>query len=142
MRIVYVCKRDAVPNVVLNKLYKYTQLQSSFSVNNIALVHGRPMMLNLKEMIMHFVDHRHEVVVRRSRYDLSEAQKRAHILEGLLIAIDQLDAVIKLIRASQTVELAKDGLMSQFDLSELQAKAILDLRLQKLTGLERDKLKA
>ena len=142
MRIVYVCKRDAVPNVVLNKLYKYTQLQSSFSVNNIALVHGRPMMLNLKEMIMHFVDHRHEVVVRRSRYDLSEAQKRAHILEGLLIAIDQLDAVIKLIRASQTVELAKDGLMSQFGLSELQAKAILDLRLQKLTGLERDKLKA
>ena len=142
MRIVYVCKRDAVPNVVLNKLYKYTQLQSSFSVNNIALVHGRPMILNLKEMIMHFVDHRHEVVVRRSRYDLSEAQKRAHILEGLLIAIDQLDAVIKLIRASQTVELAKDGLMSQFDLSELQAKAILDLRLQKLTGLERDKLKA
>ena len=142
MRIVYVCKRDAVPNVVLNKLYKYTQLQSSFSVNNIALVHGRPMMLNLKEMIMHFVDHRHEVVVRRSRYDLSEAQKRAHILEGLLIAIDQLDAVIKLIRASQTVELAKDGLMSQFGLSELQSKAILDLRLQKLTGLERDKLKA
>ncbi len=142
MRIVYVCKREAVPNVVLNKLYKYTQLQSSFSVNNIALVNGRPMMLNLKDMIRHFVDHRHEVVVRRSKYELSEAQKRAHVLEGLLIAIDNLDAVIKLIRASQTVDIAKDGLMSNFGLSEIQSKAILDLRLQKLTGLERDKLKA
>lgn len=142
MRIVYVCKREAVPNVVLNKLYKYTQLQSSFSVNNIALVNGRPMLLNLKDMIKHFVDHRHEVVVRRSKYELSEAQKRAHVLEGLLIAIDNLDAVIKLIRASQTVEIAKDGLMSNFGLSEIQAKAILDLRLQKLTGLERDKIKA
>ncbi|MEY3927048.1 MAG: hypothetical protein RJA97_55, partial [Bacteroidota bacterium] len=142
MRIVYVCKRDAVPNVVLNKLYKYTQLQSSFSVNNIALVNGRPMMLNLKDMIRHFVDHRHEVVVRRSKYELSEAQKRAHVLEGLLIAIDNLDAVIKLIRASQTVDIAKEGLMSNFGLSEIQSKAILDLRLQKLTGLERDKIKA
>jgi len=142
MRIVYVCKRDAVPNVVLNKLYKFTQLQSSFSVNNIALVNGRPMMLNLKDMIRHFVDHRHEVVVRRSKYELSEAQKRAHVLEGLLIAIDNLDAVIKLIRASQTVDIAKEGLMSNFGLSEIQSKAILDLRLQKLTGLERDKLKA
>ncbi|MEN9939484.1 MAG: hypothetical protein RIR61_291, partial [Bacteroidota bacterium] len=142
MRIVYVCKREAVPNVVLNKLYKYTQLQSSFSVNNIALVNGRPMMLNLKDMIRHFVDHRHEVVVRRSKYELSEAQKRAHVLEGLLIAIDNLDAVIKLIRASQTVDIAKEGLMSNFGLSEIQSKAILDLRLQKLTGLERDKLKA
>ena len=142
MRIVYVCKREAVPNVVLNKLYKYTQLQSSFSVNNIALVNGRPMLLNLKDMIKHFVDHRHEVVVRRSKYELSEAQKRAHVLEGLLIAIDNLDAVIKLIRASQTVEIAKDGLMSNFGLSEIQSKAILDLRLQKLTGLERDKIKA
>jgi DNA gyrase subunit A len=142
MRIVYVCKREAVPNVVLNKLYKYTQLQSSFSVNNIALVNGRPMMLNLKDMIRHFVDHRHEVVVRRSKYELSEAQKRAHVLEGLLIAIDNLDAVIKLIRASQTVDIAKEGLMSNFGLSEIQSKAILELRLQKLTGLERDKLKA
>ncbi len=142
MRIVYVCKRDAVPNVVLNKLYKFTQLQSSFSVNNIALVNGRPMMLNLKDMIRHFVDHRHEVVVRRSKYELSEAQKRAHVLEGLLIAIDNLDAVIKLIRASQTVDIAKEGLMSNFGLSEIQSKAILDLRLQKLTGLERDKIKA
>ena len=142
MRIVYVCKREAVPNVVLNKLYKYTQLQSSFSVNNIALVNGRPMMLNLKDMIRHFVDHRHEVVVRRSKHELSEAQKRAHVLEGLLIAIDNLDAVIKLIRASQTVDIAKEGLMSNFGLSEIQSKAILDLRLQKLTGLERDKLNA
>ena len=142
MRIVYVCKREAVPNVVLNKLYKYTQLQSSFSVNNIALVNGRPMLLNLKDMIKYFVEHRHEVVVRRSKYELSEAQKRAHVLEGLLIAIDNLDAVIKLIRASETVELAKDGLMSSFGLSEIQPKAILDLRLQKLTGLERDKIKA
>ncbi len=142
MRIVYVCKREAVPNVVLNKLYKYTQLQSSFSVNNIALVNGRPMMLNLKDMIKHFVEHRHEVVVRRSKYELAEAQKRAHVLEGLLIAIDHLDAVIKLIRGSETVDAAKDGLMSNFGLSEIQAKAILDLRLQKLTGLERDKIKA
>ena len=142
MRIVYVCKREAVPNVVLNKLYKYTQLQSSFSVNNIALVNGRPMLLNLKDMIKHFVEHRHDVVVRRSKYELSEAQKRAHVLEGLLIAIDNLDAVIKLIRASETVEIAKDGLMSNFGLSEIQSKAILDLRLQKLTGLERDKIKA
>jgi len=142
MRIVYVCKREAVPNVVLNKLYKYTQLQSSFSVNNIALVNGRPMLLNLKDMIKHFVEHRHEVVVRRSKFELAEAQKRAHVLEGLLIAIDKLDAVIKLIRASETVDAAKDGLMSSFGLSEIQAKAILDLRLQKLTGLERDKIKA
>ncbi len=142
MRIVYVCKREAVPNVVLNKLYKYTQLQSSFSVNNIALVNGRPMLLNLKDMIKHFVEHRHEVVVRRSKFELAEAQKRAHVLEGLLIAIDHLDAVIKLIRGSDTVDAAKDGLMSNFGLSEIQAKAILDLRLQKLTGLERDKIKA
>lgn len=142
MRIVYVCKREAVPNVVLNKLYKYTQLSSSFSVNNIALVNGRPMLLNLKDMIKHFVEHRHEVVVRRSKFELAEAQKRAHVLEGLLIAIDNIDAVIKLIRASETVDAAKDGLMSSFGLSEIQAKAILDLRLQKLTGLERDKIKA
>ena len=142
MRIVYVLKRDAVPNVVLNKLYKYTQLQSSFSVNNIALVKGRPEMLNLKDMIKHFVDHRHEVVVRRTEYELRQAEKRAHVLEGLLIAIDNLDAVIKLIRASATPDEAKNGLMTDFKLSEIQAKAILDMRLQKLTGLERDKIKA
>ncbi len=142
MRIVYVLKRDAVPNVVLNKLYKYTQLQSSFSVNNIALVNGRPELLNLKDMIRHFVDHRHEVVVRRTEYELKQAEKRAHVLEGLLIAIDNLDAVIKLIRASSTPEEAKTGLMTEFKLSEIQAKAILDMRLQKLTGLERDKIKA
>ena len=142
MRVVYVLKRDAVPNVVLNKLYKYTQLQSSFSVNNVALVGGRPMTLNLREMIHHFVEHRHEVVVRRTKYELSQAEKRAHVLEGLLIAIDHLDAVIALIRASKTVDDAKDGLMTKFGLSEIQAKAILELRLQKLTGLERDKIKA
>ncbi len=142
MRVVYVLKRDAVPNVVLNKLYKYTQLQSSFSVNNIALVKGRPEMLNLKDMIKHFVDHRHEVVVRRTEYELRQAEKRAHVLEGLLIAIDNLDAVIKLIRGSATPEEARNGLMTEFKLSEIQAKAILDMRLQKLTGLERDKIKA
>jgi DNA gyrase subunit A len=142
MRVVYVLKRDAVPNVVLNKLYKFTQLQSSFSVNNVALVGGRPMTLNLREMIHHFVEHRHEVVVRRTKYELSQAEKRAHVLEGLLIAIDHLDAVIALIRGSKTVDDAKDGLMNKFGLSEIQAKAILELRLQKLTGLERDKIKA
>ena len=142
MRIVYVLKRDAVPNIVLNKLFKYTQLQSSFSVNNIALVNGRPEMLNLKDMIHHFVNHRHDVVIRRTKYDLSQAEKRAHVVEGLLIAIDNLDAVIKLIRASKTVDDAKDGLVKNFKLSESQAKAILELRLQKLTGLERDKIKS
>ena len=142
MRIVYVLKRDAVPNVVLNKLFKYTQLQSSFSVNNIALVNGRPELLNLKAMIKHFVNHRHEVVVRRTEYELRQAEKRAHVLEGLLIAIDNLDEVIKLIRGSATPEEARNGLMSEFKLSEIQAKAILDMRLQKLTGLERDKIKA
>jgi DNA gyrase subunit A len=141
MRVVYVLKRDAVPNVVLNKLYKYTALQTSFSVNNIALVNGRPEMLNLKDMVRHFVDHRHEVVVRRTKYELAQAEKRAHILEGLLIAIDNLDEVIKLIRGSATPEDAKNGLMERFSLSEIQSKAILDLRLQKLTGLERDKIK-
>ncbi len=142
MRVVYVLKRDAVPNVVLNKLYKYTQLQSSFSVNNIALVNGRPEMLNLRDMVKHFVAHRHEVVVRRTEYELRQAEKRAHVLEGLLIAIDNLDAVIKLIRASATVDEAKSGLMTEFKLSDVQAKAILEMRLQKLTGLERDKIKA
>jgi len=141
MRIVYELKRDAIPNIVLNKLYKYTQLQSSFSVNNIALVKGRPELLNLKQIIGHFVDHRHEVLVRKTKFELLQAEKRAHILEGLLIALDNLDAIIKLIRSSQTPEEAKNGLMSNFSLSEIQAKAILDLRLQKLTGLERDKIK-
>ena len=142
LRIVFDLKRDAIPNIVLNKLYKYTPLQTSFSVNNIALVNGRPKMLNVKDMIRHYVDHRHEVVTRRTEYLLREAEKRAHILEGLLIAIDNLDAVIKLIRASATPEDARNGLMEQFKLSEIQAKAILDMRLQKLTGLERDKIRA
>ena len=142
MRVVYVLKSDAIPNIVLNKLYKYTQLQTSFSVNNIALVNGRPMQLNLKDLIRHFVDHRHDVVVRRTQYDLRKAEERAHILEGLLIALDHLDAVISLIRSSKTVEDARDGLISSFNLSELQARAILDMRLQRLTGLERDKIKA
>tara|TARA_B100000963_G_scaffold97668_1_gene84348 strand:+ start:182 stop:2701 length:2520 start_codon:yes stop_codon:yes gene_type:complete len=141
MRIVYELKRDAIPNIVLNKLFKYTQLQSSFSVNNIALVNGRPEQLNLKQIIGHFVDHRHEVVVRRTQYELEQAEKRAHVLEGLLIALDNLDAIIKMIRGSRTPEVARNGLMTSFELSEIQARAILDLRLQKLTGLERDKLK-
>src|SRR5665213_285939 len=141
MRIVYELRKDAVTNVVLNSLFKYTGLQTAFSVNNIALVHGRPMMLNLKDLIKHYIDHRHEVVIRRTKFELAEAEKRAHILEGLLIALDHLDAVIALIRASQTVEIARNGLMKEFQLSEIQARAILDLRLQKLTGLEREKIK-
>ena len=141
MRIVYDLKRDAIPNIVLNKLYKYTSLQSSFSVNNIALVKGRPELLNLKQLIGHFVDHRHEVLIRKTKYQLVQAEKRAHILEGLLIALDNLDAVIKLIRSSRTPEDARNGLINNFKLSEVQAKAILDLRLQKLTGLEMDKIK-
>ena len=141
MRIVYVLKRDAVPNVVLNTLFKYSALQTSFSVNNIALVGGRPKQLNLKDMIHHFVDHRHEIIVRRTEYELSQAEKRAHVLEGLLIALDHLDEVIALIRASRTPEDARNGLMEKFELSEIQARAILDMRLQKLTGLERDKIK-
>ncbi|TDL99086.1 MAG: DNA gyrase subunit A [Flavobacteriaceae bacterium] len=141
MRIVYVLRSDAVPNVVLNKLYKYTSLQSSFSVNNIALVAGRPQQLNLKDLIHYFVEHRHEVVVKRTEYLLKKAQERAHILEGLLIALDNLDRVIQLIRDSKTVEEARDNLMQTFALSEIQARAILDMRLQKLTGLERDKVK-
>ena len=141
MRIVYELKRDAIPNVVLNKLFKYTALQTSFSVNNIALVKGRPEMLNLKQMIACFVEHRHEVVVRRTQFELRKAQERAHILEGLIIALDNIDEVIKLIRASKTPEEARNGLMERFELSELQARAILDMRLQKLTGLERDKLR-
>ena len=141
MRIVYDLKRDAITNVVLNNLFKYTALQSSFSVNNIALVKGRPEMLNLKDMIREFVDFRHEVVIRRTQYELRKAQERAHILEGLIIAIDNLDAVIALIRNSKTPEEARTGLMSNYNLSEIQARAILDLRLQKLTGLELDKIK-
>ena len=142
MRIVYEIKRDANAGVVLNNLFKYTALQTSFSFNNIALVKGRPMLLSLKELIQHFVEHRHEVVVRRTKYELDEAEKRAHILEGLLIALDHLDEVISLIRSSKTPEEAKDGLMEKFGLSEIQAKAILEMRLRVLTGLERDKIKA
>lgn len=141
LRIVYELKRDVITNVVLNKLYQLTPLQTSFSVNNIALVDGRPVLLNLKDLIRHFVNHRHEVIVRRTRYDLAQAEKRAHILEGLLIALDHLDAVIALIRASQTPEEARNGLISNFNLSEDQARAILDMRLQRLTGLEREKIK-
>ena len=141
LRIVYDLKRDAVPNIVLNKLYKYTQLQTSFSVNNIALVNGRPKLLNLKDLISKFVEHRHEVVVRRTQYELRQAEARAHILDGLLIALDNLDEIISLIRNSSTPEVAKNELMSKFELSELQAKAILEMRLQKLTGMERDKVK-
>jgi DNA gyrase subunit A len=141
MRIVYELKRDAIPNVVLNKLYKYTALQTSFSVNNIALSKGRPVMLNLKDMIVAFVEHRHDVVKRRAEFELRKAEERAHILEGLLIALDNLDAVISLIRASATPEEARNGLIQTFALSEIQARAILDMRLQKLTGLERDKVR-
>lgn len=141
MRIVFELKRDANANVVLNHLYKYTYLQTSFGVNNIALTNGRPKLFNLKELIAHFVDFRHEVVVRRTKYDLEQAKKRAHILEGLIIAVDHLDEVIKLIRGSSTPDEAKEKLISRFELSEVQAKAILDMRLQKLTGLEIDKLK-
>ena len=142
MRVVYELKRDAIPNVVLNKLYKYTQLQTSFSVNNIALVKGRPELLNLKQMMAFYIEHRHEVVVRRTQFDLRKAEERAHILQGLIIALDNIDEVIALIRASKTPEEARSGLMTTFKLSEIQARAILDMRLQKLTGLERDKLRA
>ncbi len=141
MRIVYELKRDSIPNVVLNKLFKYTALQTSFSVNNIALVKGRPEMLNLKDMIFNFVEHRHEVVVRRTTYELRKAEERAHILEGLLIALDNIDEVIALIRASASPEEARNGLIEKFALSELQARAILDMRLQKLTGLESEKIR-
>lgn len=141
IRIVYEIKRDANASIVLNNLYKYTALQTSFSVNNIALVKGRPQMLNLKDLIVHFVDHRHDVIVRRTRYELAEAEKRAHILEGYLIALDHLDEVIKLIRASETPDEARLGLMEKFGLSDLQARAILDMTLRRLTGLERDKIK-
>ncbi|EOR96388.1 DNA gyrase subunit A [Arcticibacter svalbardensis MN12-7] len=141
MRIVYEVKRDANSSVVLNNLYKYTALQTPFSINNIALVNGRPMMLNLKDLIKYFVDHRHEVVIRRTRFELSEAEKRAHILEGLLIALDHIEEVIRLIRASNTPEEARVGLMETFGLSDIQARAILDMTLRRLTGLERGKIK-
>ncbi len=140
LRIVYDLKKDAIPNIVLNHLYKYTQLQSSFGVNNIALVKGRPQTLNLKDLIHHYVEHRHEVVIRRTEYELREAEKRAHILQGYLIALDNLDEVIKLIRESRDPDIAKAGLMENFELSEIQAKAILEMRLQRLTGLEREKI--
>jgi DNA gyrase subunit A len=139
-RVVYDLRKDAIPNIVLNNLFKYTQLQSSFGVNNVALVKGRPQTLNLKDLIVHYVDHRHEVVVRRTKFELDEAEKRAHILEGYLIALDHLDEVIALIRNSRDPEIAKNGLMERFGLSEIQSKAILEMRLQRLTGLERDKI--
>jgi len=142
MRIVYEIKRDAIPNVVLNKLFKYTSLQTSFSVNNIALVKGRPVVLNLKDLIVHFVDHRHEVVIRRSKFELKKAEDRAHILEGLIIASDNIDEVIALIRGSKSPDEAREKLMSKFKLSDLQSRAIVEMRLRQLTGLEQDKLRA
>lgn len=140
MRLVIDLKRDAIANVIVNQLYKYTELQTSFGINNVALVAGRPRILNMKDMISEFVKFRHEVVVRRAKFELRKAEERAHILQGYLIALDNLDAVIKLIRASQTPDEAKEGLMSNFALSEIQSKAILEMRLQRLTGLERDKI--
>ena len=141
MRIVYILKRDAIPNIVLNTLYKYTALQSSFSVNNIALVSGRPKLLNLKEMIKYFVDHRHEVVVRRTKFDLKKAEDRAHILEGLIIASDNIDKVIEIIKKSSNADDARKNLITEFKLSEIQSKAIVEMRLRQLTGLEQDKLR-
>jgi DNA gyrase subunit A len=142
IRVVYELRRDAISNVVLNNLYKFSALQTSFSINNVVLVKGRPELLNLKDMIHHFVEHRHDVVVRRTKYELGQAEKRAHILQGLLIAIDHLDEVIRIIRESESPDIAKDELIAQYNLSEIQARAILDMRLRTLTGLERDKLKA
>ncbi|MBT8186711.1 MAG: DNA gyrase subunit A [Croceitalea sp.] len=141
MRIVYMLKRDAIPNIVLNTLFKYTALQSSFSVNNIALVKGRPKLLNLKEIIHYFVEHRHEVVVRRTKFELKKAEDRAHILEGLIIASDNIDEVIAIIRGSSNVDAARESLMERFKLTEIQAKAIVEMRLRQLTGLEQDKLR-
>ncbi|WP_369049284.1 DNA gyrase subunit A [Tenacibaculum sp. UWU-22] len=142
MRVVYVLKRDAIPNIVLNKLYKYTPLQTSFSVNNIALVNGRPEQLNLKQLIHYFVEHRHEVVVRRTQFELKKAEARAHILEGLIIASDNIDEVIALIRGSKNADEAREKLIARFKLTEIQAKAIVEMRLRQLTGLEQDKLRA
>ena len=141
MRIVMILKHDAVASVVLNNLFKLTPMQTSFPVNNIALVDGRPMLLTLRDLIRHFVEHRHDVVVRRTRYDLAQAEKRAHILEGLLIAVDHIDEVIRIIRGSQSPDAAKIALIERFSLTEVQAAAIIDMRLRALTGLERDKLK-
>ncbi len=141
MRIVFYLKKDAIPNVVLNQLYKYTQLQSSFNVNNIALVNGRPQMLNLKDLIKHYVDHRHEVLIRKTNFELRKAKERAHILEGLIIASDHIDEVIALIRASSNAEEARNKLIERFELTEIQAKAIVEMRLRQLTGLEQDKLR-
>ena len=140
LRIVYDLRKDAIPNIVLNNLFKFTALQSSFGINNVALVKGRPQTLNLKDLVKYFVEHRHEVVIRRTKYELAEAERRAHILEGYLIALDHLDEVIALIRASKDPETAKVELMKRFGLSEIQSKAILEMRLQRLTGLERDKI--
>ncbi len=142
MRIVYILKRDAIPNIVLNTLYKYTALQSSFSVNNIALVNGRPRLLNVKEMIHYFVEHRHDVVVRRTKFELKKAEDRAHILEGLIIASDNIDEVIAIIRASSNADEARENLMERFKLTEIQSKAIVEMRLRQLTGLEQDKLRS
>lgn len=142
MRVVYELKRDAMSNVVLNSLYKYTSLQTSFSVNNIALVNGRPRTLNLKDLIHHFVEHRHDVVVRRTQYELEQAEKRAHILEGLIIASDNIDEVIAIIRSSRNPEEARERLMERFNLSEIQSRAIVEMRLRQLTGLEQDKLRS
>ena len=142
MRIVYVLKREVVPNIVLNMLYKFTQLQSSFSINNIALVNGRPQLLNLKELIHYFVEHRHEVVTRRAEYELRKAQERAHILEGLIIASDNIDEVIQIIRSSKNADEARERLIERFSLSEIQARAIVEMRLRQLTGLEQEKLRA
>ena len=141
MRIVYELKRDAIPNVVLNKLFKYTSLQTSFSVNNICLVDGKPELLNLKQLIKCFVDFRHEVINRRTIFELRKAEERAHILEGLIIASDNIDEVIKIIRASKSPEEARENLMSRFSLSEIQSRAIVEMRLRHLTGLEQDKLR-
>jgi len=142
LRIVYDLKRDSVPNVVLNNLFKYTQLQTSFGVNNVALVKGRPYTLNLKQIISHYVSHRHDVVVRRTEFELREAERRAHLLEGYLIALDNIDRVIEIIRGSRDPETARNSLMGEFDLTEIQARAILDMRLQRLTGLEREKIES
>ena len=142
MRVVYILKRDAIPNIVLNKLYKYTALQSSFSVNNIALVKGRPQLLNLKEMILYFVEHRHDVVVRRTQFELRKAEERAHVLEGLIIASDNIDEVISIIRGSDSPDAARENLIKRFELSEIQAKAIVEMRLRQLTGLEQNKLRS
>src|SRR5690554_6663612 len=142
MRIVYVLKRDAIPNIVLNMLFKYTQLQSSFSINNIALVDGRPQMLNLKDLIHYFVEHRHDVVTRRAQFELRKAEERAHILEGLIIASDNIDEVIALIRSSKNADEARQRLIDRFELSDIQARAIVEMRLRQLTGLEQEKLRA